>query len=165
MSTFHSAPSGFNAISFKRWQLRAGACSAQKGFAAVSATFSCCLIWVFSQKTPQERLHKKFRQTAQAIGVCRNKGSGKESMVSFSLLQRHRMFSSTEINFPGVFNKSQTEFPVSETRTGNCAKKWPSPRNPCPPHFTEQVKELFKRLRTGKFPEKQGREKWVTVVL
>lgn len=75
------------------------------------------------------------------------------------------MFSNTEINFPGVFNRSQTEFPVSEMRTGNSMKKWPSPRNPFPPHFTEQVKETFKRLRTGKFSEKQGREQWAAVLL
>lgn len=147
MNKFHSAPSGFSAISFKRWQLRAGACSGQKGFSALSATFSCCLIWVFSQKTLQERLHKKFRQTAKAIGVCRNKGSGKESMVSFSLLQRHRMFSSTEINFPDVFNKSQTEFPVSETRIGNCRKKMAKSQESLSSSFHRTGKGVFQKVK------------------
>lgn len=75
------------------------------------------------------------------------------------------MFSNTEINSPGVLNRSQTEFPVPEMRIVDSRKKWPSPRNPFPSHFTKEVKEFFKKLRTGKFPEKQGREQRVIVVL
>lgn len=163
MDKFHSAPSGSSAISFKRWQLTAGACSGQRGFSAVSATFNHCLIWVFSQKKLQERLHKKVRQTAQAIGVCRNKGSGKETMVSFSLLQKAQDVQQYRNKLPWCFHQITNR--ISRMRIGNSMKNWPSPRNPFPSHFTEQVKEFFKRLRTSKCPEKQGREQWVTVVL
>lgn len=74
-------------------------------FWCVSATFNHCLIWVFSQKKLQERLHKKFRQTAQASRVCRNKGSGKETMVSFSLLQKAQDVQQHRNKFPWCFQQ------------------------------------------------------------